>query len=121
MLTSPSGNSYIGQTIRSIQTRLEEHRTGKSSERTCSTSSREFSLYFGTLVLTGLSKFLRLSVSCMRGALGGVFTCLPDTFAIPSGVISSGATSATFYKDWTNGAWTGSNTKGIDFQVSYPI
>ena len=31
MLTSPSGNSYIGQTIRYIQTRLEEHRTGKSS------------------------------------------------------------------------------------------
>lgn len=30
MLTSPSGKSYIGQTYRPIQERLEEHRTGKS-------------------------------------------------------------------------------------------
>lgn len=32
MITSPSGKSYIGQTIRPIQTRLKEHRTGKSSD-----------------------------------------------------------------------------------------
>ena len=31
MLTSPSGKSYIGQTTRPIQKRLEEHRTGQSS------------------------------------------------------------------------------------------
>jgi group I intron endonuclease len=31
MLTSPSGKAYIGQTFRPIQTRLEEHETGKSS------------------------------------------------------------------------------------------
>jgi group I intron endonuclease len=31
MLKSPSGRIYIGQTIRPIQERLEEHRTGKSS------------------------------------------------------------------------------------------
>ena len=29
MLKSPSGKSYIGQTMRSIEKRLEEHRTGK--------------------------------------------------------------------------------------------
>ena len=32
MLTSPSGKIYIGQTTRLIHTRLEEHRTGKSSD-----------------------------------------------------------------------------------------
>ena len=31
MITSPKEKSYIGQTIRPIQERLEEHRTGKSS------------------------------------------------------------------------------------------
>ena len=31
MLTSPSGKSYIGQTIRTIEDRFEEHRTGKSN------------------------------------------------------------------------------------------
>lgn len=31
ILTSPTGKSYIGQTIRPIKERLEEHRTGKSS------------------------------------------------------------------------------------------
>ena len=30
MLTSPKGKTYIGQTIRHIQVRLEEHRTGRS-------------------------------------------------------------------------------------------
>ena len=30
MLTSPNGKSYIGQTIRSIEKRLEEHRKGNS-------------------------------------------------------------------------------------------
>jgi hypothetical protein len=30
MLTSPSGKSYIGQTVRTIEKRLEEHETGKS-------------------------------------------------------------------------------------------
>jgi len=30
ILTSPNGKSYIGQTIRPIQVRLEEHRTGRS-------------------------------------------------------------------------------------------
>ena len=30
MLTSPNGKSYIGQTIRPIEVRLEEHRTGQS-------------------------------------------------------------------------------------------
>jgi len=32
MLMSPSGKIYIGQTIRSIQTRLKEHETGQSSK-----------------------------------------------------------------------------------------
>jgi group I intron endonuclease len=32
MLTSPSGKSYIGQTYRPIEKRLEEHRSGKSSD-----------------------------------------------------------------------------------------
>ena len=32
MLISPSGKIYIGQTTRLIHTRLEEHRTGKSSD-----------------------------------------------------------------------------------------
>ena len=32
ILTSPSGKSYIGQTIRSIHKRLEEHETGKSKD-----------------------------------------------------------------------------------------
>ena len=32
MLTSPTGKSYIGQTTRHIEKRLEEHRTGKSSD-----------------------------------------------------------------------------------------
>ena len=32
MPTSPSGKSYIGQTTRPIEKRLEEHRTGKSSD-----------------------------------------------------------------------------------------
>lgn len=31
MLTSPSGKIYIGQTIRSIKVRLDEHKTGKSN------------------------------------------------------------------------------------------
>lgn len=30
MITSPNGKTYIGQTIRHIQVRLEEHRTGRS-------------------------------------------------------------------------------------------
>jgi len=32
IITSPNGKSYIGQTIRPIEVRLEEHRTGKSKE-----------------------------------------------------------------------------------------
>lgn len=32
MITSPSGKSYIGQTTRPIEKRIEEHRTGKSSD-----------------------------------------------------------------------------------------
>jgi group I intron endonuclease len=32
MLTSPNGKSYIGQTYRPIEKRLEDHRTGKSSD-----------------------------------------------------------------------------------------
>jgi len=31
MLTSPSEKSYIGQTIRPVEERLKEHRTGKTS------------------------------------------------------------------------------------------
>jgi len=32
IITSPNGKSYIGQTIRPIEVRLKEHRTGKSKE-----------------------------------------------------------------------------------------
>ena len=31
MLTSPCGKTYIGQTVRPIEKRLEEHETGRSS------------------------------------------------------------------------------------------